>query len=466
MRLGVDMNKLAVLSIAFCAIYISTAFSEMKALDDEEMSEAQGFGVGIVLEDFSFDSADGNLSVGGINQYASGRQNESIGINVTRLYLKGKDSQRGTQDTRYTVGSLNNPLELDVLSGSDLASISNDVEVLQVTWPEYRGVDTRTVIEEIKTLNTGLTNYLEPLLQAQSDLGQLQREYDAAPNTLISLQVERSELQDRRGDCGLLDFGCRNRIDDRLGVINDEIDEQNGIIANNPSRIANKATEVNNLDSSLAAGRSAREQAIEVERQKLSADVDGADVGISFNYTLKDYSLGNPNGVDRTDYHNYDLTGVDVYGTSLRLFTNERDGKSMLDGELDLRLYIKTLDLSSCNLASTACQDDEYRGNVTHYFTDLFFDLHLGYGNTQPLEFSVTEEGHINLRLAPVTAETAAEFYANSEKSYIYVGNLTHGGIRPPGSASLPTGTQALDLGSAELAGIRIQSLDVTTHDL
>ncbi len=119
--------------------------------------------------------------------------------------------------------------------------------------------------------------------------------------------------------------------------------------------------------------------------------------------------------------------------------------------------------MTSCQLGAANCDTAAEQGEHTYYFSDLFFDLNLGYGKSQPLEFSITQEGHVRLALAPVISATAKDYYENAEKSYIYVGNTSQGGLRPL-AGGVPVG--GLELGSFEVDGIRIHQLELTTHDL
>lgn len=467
--------------------------AELQPLDESELSETQGLGIGLVIEDFSFDGSTGSLSVGGVEQKTPAGSNEEVGIGVTRLYLKGEGSQQGQGDVRYGFGSLENPLRLDILPGSEVASIPDESTVLQVTWPTYNERPVSDILNDPSVDLDGLDTLLSErraALQANLadvaainpvQLAQWEAEAGTRNAEIARLNAAREDVLDRAraagvdldditgsgflggNPCGLFDGTCRRLRSEYQGYGDDlqvERTALNGVMENlTPARRTLAQT----------PGKEAQVEVIEGVIQRLGGGISGADVGISFSYEVAEFSSLDPGASQtgtRIDHHSYDLTGVDIYGSSLRLFGNTQEGRRTLDGELDLKLYVKSLDLTSCDISQGSCLNDPvYRGGRTFYFSDIFFDLNIGYGKSQPLEFSVTPEGHVNFRLAKVTSATAADFYANSPKSNIYVGHVDHGGVRPAGGG-LPTGAGHQSFGASEVAGLRIQYLDITTHDL
>ncbi|WP_281645258.1 hypothetical protein [Parendozoicomonas sp. Alg238-R29] len=482
---SVRLRKAWFVLVALCLTGFVRA--ELQELDDDDLSSAQGSGVGLVIEDFSFDGSTGSLSVGGVEQKTPSGSDVEVGISVTRLYLKGEGSRRGIDDVRYGFGSIENPLRLDILSGSDIANVPDTSTVLQVAWPTYQ----ERSVDEVLNDNSVDLNGLDGLLAERrvalqdnlaavaainpTDLARWEAEAAVRNAEIARLNALREDVLDRARDagidieditdgCGLFGSRACRRLRDEYQEYGDDLQDERTAL----SSVLEDLTPARRT-LSQTPGREAQVKSIEGVIQRLGGGISGADVGISFSYEVADFSSLASDATQtgtRVDHHSYDLTGVDIYGTSLRLFGNSRAGKRTLDGELDLKLYVKSLDLTSCDISQGACLNNPvYRGNRTYYFSDIFFDLRLGYGTIQPLEFAVTPEGHINLRLAPVTSATAADFYANSPKSNIYIGHVDHGGVRPAGGG-LPSGSGHQSFGASEVAGLRIQYLDVTTHDL
>ena len=106
------------LSFAACA--------ELEGLSEAELSEIDGTGVGIVLENFKFShgtdepDANGNqariFKLGGIKS-SDGRDVEIV---VNNLYISGSGSQYGQSLSPVNLGRLVNPFSLDVLDGDTI----------------------------------------------------------------------------------------------------------------------------------------------------------------------------------------------------------------------------------------------------------------------------------------------------------------------------------------------------------
>ena len=93
----------------------------MADLSDQELSEVDGAGMALVLEQFMFEHrnnpAEGQLfKIGGIKS-SSG---EDVEISVGQLYIARADSEYGTVLAPVNLGRLNNPYKIDVIDGNSL----------------------------------------------------------------------------------------------------------------------------------------------------------------------------------------------------------------------------------------------------------------------------------------------------------------------------------------------------------
>lgn len=97
------------------------ASAEMKSLSETELSEVDGAGIGLVLEDFKFahgtDVENGQVfKIGGIKN----SQGEDVEIVVNKLYISGAGSNYGQNLSPVNLGRLVNPYSIDVIDGNDI----------------------------------------------------------------------------------------------------------------------------------------------------------------------------------------------------------------------------------------------------------------------------------------------------------------------------------------------------------
>jgi len=105
---------------AFMASPAVVAGGSMERLTDSELSNVEGQGVGVVLEDFTFshgtDADIGQLfRIGGITT-ADG---DAVDLTVNQLYITGSGSNYGQNLGPVNLGRLNNPYSLSLLDGDD-----------------------------------------------------------------------------------------------------------------------------------------------------------------------------------------------------------------------------------------------------------------------------------------------------------------------------------------------------------
>lgn len=104
-----------------CLALPGLANGEMQSLSETELSEVDGAGIGLVLEDFKFahgtDVENGQIfKIGGIKSSAG----EDVEIVVNQLYIAGAGSNYGETLTPVNLGRLVNPFSIDVIDGNDI----------------------------------------------------------------------------------------------------------------------------------------------------------------------------------------------------------------------------------------------------------------------------------------------------------------------------------------------------------
>jgi len=103
------------------AVSVSSAMAELTAMSNDELSEINGQGIGVVFEDFKFaagtDEANGQIfKIGGIKSSFG----EDVEITVNQLFIARSGSNRGQNLEPVNLGRLNNPFSIDVLDGDDI----------------------------------------------------------------------------------------------------------------------------------------------------------------------------------------------------------------------------------------------------------------------------------------------------------------------------------------------------------
>ncbi|GAA3556470.1 MULTISPECIES: hypothetical protein [Marinobacter] len=120
--------------IALCVAAGPAAKAELQGLTETELSEIDGAGIGLVLEDFKFahgtDVQNGRVfKIGGIKS----SQGEDVEIVVNKLYISGSGSNYGQTLGSVNLGRLVNPFTIDVVDGNDIGV--QDKAVLSIAAP-------------------------------------------------------------------------------------------------------------------------------------------------------------------------------------------------------------------------------------------------------------------------------------------------------------------------------------------
>jgi len=110
--------KLTLLSVLLPLNYVS---AEMTSLSDNDLSEVDGAGIGLVMDDFVFSHGndianDKVFKISGITDSAGA----PVSINVNQLYIASSGSNNGTTLDPVNLGRLSNPYEIDLLDGDDV----------------------------------------------------------------------------------------------------------------------------------------------------------------------------------------------------------------------------------------------------------------------------------------------------------------------------------------------------------
>jgi hypothetical protein len=100
---------------------IGIANAEMTSLSDNDLSEVDGAGIGLVMDDFVFshghDTANDKVfKITGITNNAG----NDVTINVNQLYIARSGSNYGTTLEGVNLGRLTNPFEIDLIDGDDI----------------------------------------------------------------------------------------------------------------------------------------------------------------------------------------------------------------------------------------------------------------------------------------------------------------------------------------------------------
>ncbi len=116
-------KAIKVKSLFSIAMLISSSFAsaEMMTLSDNDMSEIDGQGIGLVMEDFVFSHGHdvANDKVFRITGLTS-TTGEQVVVNVNQLYVARAGSNYGATLDPVNLGRLNNPYEIDLVNGDDI----------------------------------------------------------------------------------------------------------------------------------------------------------------------------------------------------------------------------------------------------------------------------------------------------------------------------------------------------------
>ena len=130
----IDLKKIKIIAL-LALIQGGYASAELTSLSDNDLSEVDGAGIGLVLEDFVFshghDTANDKVfRITGLT--SSGPTHDPVIINVKQLYI-ARSSDYGATLNAVNLGRLTNPYEIDLVDG-DTIGLTGEA-VMQVSAP-------------------------------------------------------------------------------------------------------------------------------------------------------------------------------------------------------------------------------------------------------------------------------------------------------------------------------------------
>ena len=131
------MTDFRYLSICLICLQSSMTMAELQAMDDHQLSEVDGAGIGLVLEDFAFeageDVASGNrLDLSGITN----KDGEDVVLSVSQFYVAGSGSNQGANviGNPVNLGRLLYPYNIELVDGDTIGI--NDKAIFEFSAPE------------------------------------------------------------------------------------------------------------------------------------------------------------------------------------------------------------------------------------------------------------------------------------------------------------------------------------------
>lgn len=137
MRRG-KFKQLVTIGSVSALFVCGAAQAELASLSDDELSDVDGAGVGLVFEDFVFNavtdtsnaSSPQTFKISGIKS----SKGEDVEITVSQLYIANAGSNYGGNLNPVNLGRLTNPYEIELLDGDDIGL--DNVSVLQFAAPK------------------------------------------------------------------------------------------------------------------------------------------------------------------------------------------------------------------------------------------------------------------------------------------------------------------------------------------
>lgn len=110
-------------ALMFVMLLSPLSYSDLVALEDNDLERVDGAGIGIVLEDFIFNA--GEAVNGGGTFEISGLQtsdNKPVVLGISQFYIAGSGSNQGTNinDNPVNIGRLTNPFNIELRDGNDV----------------------------------------------------------------------------------------------------------------------------------------------------------------------------------------------------------------------------------------------------------------------------------------------------------------------------------------------------------
>ncbi|WP_236199298.1 hypothetical protein [Pseudomonas pseudonitroreducens] len=127
------MSWRAALLACLAGCLVSLPALGMKALDDDQLEEVSGAGLGFFIDGFSYDQASATSKITGVKNSA----NQDVQVDITGAYIKGAGSQRGTLDTKAYLGTPMHAFTLGPVKYKAGLNIPASQEALQLMTPTW-----------------------------------------------------------------------------------------------------------------------------------------------------------------------------------------------------------------------------------------------------------------------------------------------------------------------------------------
>lgn len=129
-------SRIVKLTLLSALLPLNFASAEMTSLSDNDLSEVDGTGIGLVMDNFVFshgnDAANDKIfKITGLTD----SDGAAVSINVNQLYIARSGSSHGTTLAPVNLGRLTNPYEIDLIDGDDADVGLPGEAVLQISAP-------------------------------------------------------------------------------------------------------------------------------------------------------------------------------------------------------------------------------------------------------------------------------------------------------------------------------------------
>ncbi|MGQ7959232.1 hypothetical protein ACUTAF_16225 [Pseudomonas sp. SP16.1] len=179
----------------------------MQALDDGELSQVSGAGVGFFLDQFYYDQGSATAQLSGIKD----SQGNPLTVDFERSYVKGEGSQRGTLDSPAQLGTPLHPFSLRV-GGTELApTLPGGTQALQLRTPSWSDPLN-------DTHQYGLWAYYQGCLYGEPGCTDPTLAQTAIDQELGGLEARRDEILARYQSVGFLTL--QSGIEQDMQVVN------------------------------------------------------------------------------------------------------------------------------------------------------------------------------------------------------------------------------------------------------
>ena len=163
--------------------------------------------------------------------------------------------------------------------------------------------------------------------------------------------------------------------------------------------------------------------------------------------------------VDRLEYLDIDLKGVYIDGSYVHTWSEYDDAnESELNSEFKITFYARELNIGACD---SGCSPELSVVNID----DFYLNIWLGYGQIQPVRYSVTSDGNFQLEMGwPDASPTGINMNSDEEEQEFFNGYYSNVPRIDAYFGNISVGDTSI--GSTRIDGLTVQYLKVTSIDL